>query len=81
MGVWESRGRVSTRKEITEALLKAGEQGRTLGRSESKLGELKSAEPAVLIGDATDAAFLTKALRGRCLHATADRSRRARLPR
>ena len=32
-----------TGKKITEALLKAGEQVRALGRSESKLAELKSA--------------------------------------
>ena len=53
-----------TGKKITEALLKAGEQVRALGRSESKLAELKSAGAEVLIGDATDAAFLTKAFRG-----------------
>jgi uncharacterized protein YbjT (DUF2867 family) len=53
-----------TGKNITAALLKAGEQVRALGRSESKLAELKSAGAEVLIGDATDAAFLTKALRG-----------------
>lgn len=34
-----------------------------LGRSESKLAELKSAGAEVLTGDATDAAFLAKAFR------------------
>ena len=53
-----------TGKKVTEALLKAGEQVRALGRSESKLAELKSAGAEVLIGDATNAAFLTKAFRG-----------------
>jgi uncharacterized protein YbjT (DUF2867 family) len=53
-----------TGKKITEALLKAGEKVRALGRSESKLEELKSAGAEVLAGDATDAAFLAKAFRG-----------------
>jgi uncharacterized protein YbjT (DUF2867 family) len=53
-----------TGKKITAALLKAGEQVCALGRSESKLAELKSAGAEVRIGDATDAAFLTKAFRG-----------------
>jgi uncharacterized protein YbjT (DUF2867 family) len=53
-----------TGKKIAESLLKAGEKVRALGRSESKLGELKSAGAEVLTGDTTDAAFLTKAFRG-----------------
>ena len=53
-----------TGKKITEALLKVGEQVRALGRSESKLAELKRAGAKALTGDATDAAFLTKAFRG-----------------
>ena len=53
-----------TGKKITEALLKAGEKVRALGRSESKLAELKSAGAEVLAGDANDAAFLTEAFRG-----------------
>lgn len=53
-----------TGKKITEALLKAGEQVRALGRSESKLAELKRAGAEALTGDATDAAFLAKAFRG-----------------
>ncbi len=53
-----------TGKKITEALLKAGEKVRALGRSESKLAELKRSGAEVLTGDATDAAFLAKAFRG-----------------
>ena len=53
-----------TGKKITDALLKAGEKVRALGRSESKLAELKSSGAEVLTGDVTDAAFLTKAFRG-----------------
>ena len=53
-----------TGKKITASLLKAGEQVRTLGRSESRLAEFKSAGAEVLIGDAVDAAFLTQAFHG-----------------
>lgn len=53
-----------TGKKITETLLKAGEKVRALGRSESKLAELKSAGAEALTGDTTDAAFLAKAFRG-----------------
>lgn len=53
-----------TGKKITEALLKAGEKVRALGRSESKLVELKSSGADVLAGDTTDATFLAKAFRG-----------------
>jgi uncharacterized protein YbjT (DUF2867 family) len=53
-----------TGKEITKALLKAGEKVRALGRSETKLAELKAAGAEVMMGDATDAAFLTRAFRG-----------------
>jgi uncharacterized protein YbjT (DUF2867 family) len=53
-----------TGKQITEALLKAGEKVRALGRSEKKLAELKSAGAEVLAGDTNDDAFLTKAFRG-----------------
>jgi uncharacterized protein YbjT (DUF2867 family) len=42
-----------TGKKITEALLNAGEKVRALGRSESKLAELKWAGAEALIGDAT----------------------------
>jgi uncharacterized protein YbjT (DUF2867 family) len=49
---------------IAELLLKAGEQVRALGRSESKLAGLTSAGAAVLAGDAADAAFLTRAFSG-----------------
>jgi uncharacterized protein YbjT (DUF2867 family) len=53
-----------TGKQITQALLKAGEEVRALGRSENKLAELKRAGAEVLVGDTNDAAFLTKAFRG-----------------
>jgi uncharacterized protein YbjT (DUF2867 family) len=53
-----------TGKKITEALLKAGEKVRALGRSETKLAELKSSGAEVLTGDVTDAVFLAKAFRG-----------------
>ena len=53
-----------TGAKITEALLKAGEHVRALGRSERKLGALKAAGAEVFCGDTTDAAFLTKALHG-----------------
>src|SRR5688572_15531290 len=53
-----------TGKKITEALLEAGERVRALGRSESKLAELKGAGAEVLTGDTSDAAFLAKAFRG-----------------
>jgi len=53
-----------TGKQITDVLLKAAEKVRALGRSESKLAELKSSGAEVLTGDATDAAFLTKAFCG-----------------
>ena len=53
-----------TGKKITEALLKAGEKVRALGRSETKLAELKRAGAEALAGDTNDAAFLTKAFRG-----------------
>jgi uncharacterized protein YbjT (DUF2867 family) len=54
----------NTGKKITEALLKAGEKVRALGRSESKLAELKGAGAEVLGGDTNDVWFLTKAFRG-----------------
>jgi uncharacterized protein YbjT (DUF2867 family) len=53
-----------TGKKIAERLLKAGEEVRGLGRSESKLAELKDAGAEVLSGDTTDAVFLAKAFRG-----------------
>lgn len=54
----------NTGKKISEALLKAGEQVRALGRSESKLEELKNAGAEVVAGDTNDAVFLTKTFRG-----------------
>ena len=53
-----------TGKKITEALLKAGEQVRALGRSASKLAELQNVGAEVLAGDTNDAVFLTKAFIG-----------------
>jgi len=47
----------NTGRKITEALLRAGEKVRALGRSESKLAALKRAGAEVLVGDTNDAAF------------------------
>ena len=52
----------NTGKKITEALLKAGEKVRALGRSESKLAELKRAGAEVVTRDTNDAAFLANEL-------------------
>ena len=54
----------NTGRKITEALLKADEKVRALGRSESKLSELKRRGAEVLAGDTNNAEFLTKAFRG-----------------
>jgi uncharacterized protein YbjT (DUF2867 family) len=54
----------NTGRKITETLLKSGEKVRALGRSESKLAELKSAGAEVLAGDTNHAAFLVNAFRG-----------------
>jgi len=54
----------NTGKKIALALLNAGEKVRALGRSESKLAELKAVGAEVLSGDTNDVAFLTKALSG-----------------
>jgi uncharacterized protein YbjT (DUF2867 family) len=54
----------NTGKKITEALLKAGDKVRALGRSESKLAELEGAGAEVFGGDTNNAAFLAKAFRG-----------------
>jgi uncharacterized protein YbjT (DUF2867 family) len=53
-----------TGSKIAGALLKAGEKVRALGRSESKLAELRGAGAEVRAGDVTDAEFLTNAFRG-----------------
>jgi uncharacterized protein YbjT (DUF2867 family) len=49
---------------ITEQLLEAGEQVRALGRTPSKLAVLEHRGAEVAVGDAADAAFLTRAFRG-----------------
>lgn len=54
----------NTGKKITEMLLKAGEDVRALGRTESKLAELQIAGAEVMAGDTNEVAFLTKAFRG-----------------
>jgi uncharacterized protein YbjT (DUF2867 family) len=54
----------NTGRKIAEALLKAGEKVRALGRSESKLAELNSAGAEVIAGDTNDAGFLTRVFRG-----------------
>lgn len=53
-----------TGRNITAALLKAGEKVRALGRSESRLAELKRSGADVLAGDTTNATFLAQAFRG-----------------
>ena len=55
----------NTGKKITEALLEAGERVRALGRSTSKLAELKRTGAEVLAGDTNEAAFLANAFRVR----------------
>jgi uncharacterized protein YbjT (DUF2867 family) len=50
-------GTGNTGKKITESLLKTGEKVRALGRSESKLAELKRAGAEALGGDTNNAAF------------------------
>lgn len=62
IAVMGATGRTGSR--ITELCLKAGEKVRALGRSKSKLSELERAGAEVLEGDASDAAFLTRAFRG-----------------
>ena len=52
-----------TGKKISEALLKAGEKVLALGRTESKLAELRNAGAEALIGNTNDVAFLTEAFR------------------
>lgn len=54
----------NTGRKIAESLLNAGQQVRALGRSEIKLAALKGAGADVLIGDTSDAVFLTTAFRG-----------------
>jgi uncharacterized protein YbjT (DUF2867 family) len=54
----------NTGKKITEALLEAGEKVRALGRSTSKLAELKHAGAEVLAGDTNEAGFLANAFQG-----------------
>jgi|CXWL01.1.fsa_nt_gi uncharacterized protein YbjT (DUF2867 family) len=54
----------NTGKKIATALLRTGEKVRALGRSDSKLAELKRLGAEVLIGDMTQTAFLTKAFLG-----------------
>lgn len=59
MGASGNTGRV-----IAETLLKNGEKVRVLGRSAERLKELERQGAEVMIGDATDAAYLTAAFRG-----------------
>jgi uncharacterized protein YbjT (DUF2867 family) len=64
----------NTGKKITEALLEAGEKVRALGRSTSKLAELKRAGAEVLAGDTNEAAFFGERISGcgRSLYAASD---------
>jgi uncharacterized protein YbjT (DUF2867 family) len=54
----------NTGRKVTEALLQAGKKVRALGRSESKLAELRRAGAEEFVGDSNDAAFLSKAFYG-----------------
>lgn len=54
----------NTGRKIAEALLKAGERVRALGRSAAKLAELESVGAETRAGDTTNAAFLADAFRG-----------------
>jgi uncharacterized protein YbjT (DUF2867 family) len=54
----------NTGKKIAEGLLKKGEKVRALGRSESKLADLKQAGADVRTGDLANADFLTEVFRG-----------------
>ncbi len=45
----------NTGRKITEALLQASEKVRALGRSESKLAELRRAGAEEFVGDSNDA--------------------------
>lgn len=54
----------NTGRKVAEALLRAGEKVRVLGRSETKLAELKEAGAEIRAGDAKDVEFLVKAFSG-----------------
>jgi uncharacterized protein YbjT (DUF2867 family) len=51
----------NTGKKIATSLIKSGESVRALGRSADKLSALKSSGAEVMVGDANDSAFLTRA--------------------
>lgn len=54
----------NTGKPIVQTLLTAGKKVRALGRSEQKLSELKSRGAETLVGELTDARFLSQAFQG-----------------
>ncbi len=54
----------NTGKKVAEALLKAGEKVRALGRSARKLAPLQELGAETLAGDAGDAAYLARAFHG-----------------
>lgn len=54
----------NTGKKIVKSLLASGEKVRALGRSESKLAELRSSGAETMTGDIADAGFLATAFRG-----------------
>jgi uncharacterized protein YbjT (DUF2867 family) len=54
----------NTGGKIARDLLRTGEKVRALGRSESKLSELKRWGAEVRVGDITDVSYLTEAFRG-----------------
>ncbi|QSQ15724.1 NmrA family NAD(P)-binding protein [Myxococcus landrumensis] len=54
----------NTGKKVVEMLLAAGQPVRALGRSEQRLGGLRALGAEILVGDPSEAAFLTRAFRG-----------------
>ena len=60
--VMAATGRIG--KRITASLLRQGENVRALGRSESKLAELRNLGAQTRVGEAADVAFLGDACRG-----------------
>jgi uncharacterized protein YbjT (DUF2867 family) len=53
-----------TGRAIAQHLLESGEKVRALGRSAEKLADLKTKGAEVMTGDASDAAYLTRAFKG-----------------
>lgn len=51
-------------RNVTELLLNEGVRVRALGRSETRLSDVQRAGAETMVGDVSDAAFMTKAFRG-----------------